>query len=631
MADKCSEGLLNGAVPGERGKQDKSVKRGNWGNQIEFVLTSVGYAVGLGNVWRFPYLCYRNGGGAFMFPYFIMLVFCGIPLFFMELSFGQFASQGCLGVWRVSPMFKGVGYGMMVVSTYIGIYYNVVICIAFYYFFVSMTRVLPWTYCSNAWNTPDCVGVLDGNLSSRAALNLALNATQKRTSPSEEYWRRYVLDLSDDIGNLGEVRLPLLGCLGVSWVVVFLCLIKGVKSSGKVVYFTATFPYVVLTILFVRGITLEGALTGIMYYLTPQWDKILDAKVWGDAASQIFYSLGCAWGGLITMASYNKFHNNCYRDSIIISITNCATSVYAGFVIFSILGFMANHLGVDVSKVADHGPGLAFVAYPEALTLLPISPLWSVLFFFMLILLGLGTQFCLLETLVTAIVDEVGNEWIIRRKTFVTLGVAVAGFLLGVPLTTQAGIYWLLLMDNYAASFSLVIISCIMCVAIMYIYGHRNYFKDIEMMLGFPPPLFFQICWRFISPVIIFFILIFTVIQYRPISYNDYVYPTWAISIGFLMALSSVICIPIYAIYKVCCSEGDTLLERLKNATKASKDWGPALAEHRSGRYAPAFSPSTESHLEVQPLQPEKSRSEAEAVSPVQGSNGSAHSQDSRL
>uniref|UniRef100_F6TSR0 Sodium- and chloride-dependent glycine transporter 1 n=1 Tax=Callithrix jacchus TaxID=9483 RepID=F6TSR0_CALJA len=447
-----------------------------------------------------------------MFPYFIMLIFCGIPLFFMELSFGQFASQGCLGVWRISPMFKGVGYGMMVVSTYIGIYYNVVICIAFYYFFSSMTHVLPWAYCNNPWNTRDCAGVLDAsNLTngSRPAtlpsnLSHLLNHSLQRTSPSEEYWRLYVLKLSDDIGNFGEVRLPLLGCLGVSWVVVFLCLIRGVKSSGKVVYFTATFPYVVLTILFVRGVTLEGAFTGIMYYLTPQWDKILEAKVWGDAASQIFYSLGCAWGGLITMASYNKFHNNCYRDSVIISITNCATSVYAGFVIFSILGFMANHLGVDVSRVADHGPGLAFVAYPEALTLLPISPLWSLLFFFMLILLGLGTQFCLLETLVTAIVDEVGNEWILQRKTYVTLGVAVAGFLLGIPLTSQAGIYWLLLMDNYAASFSLVVISCIMCVAIMYIYGHRNYFQDIQMMLGFPPPLFFQICWRFISPAIIF-------------------------------------------------------------------------------------------------------------------------------
>uniref|UniRef100_A0A8B9PST6 Solute carrier family 6 member 9 n=1 Tax=Apteryx owenii TaxID=8824 RepID=A0A8B9PST6_APTOW len=505
--------------------------------------------------------------------------------------------------------------GMMVVSTYIGIYYNVVICIAFYYFFVSMTRVLPWTYCSNTWNTPDCAGVLDGNVSTALNLTHLLNASQKRTSPSEEYWRYR----GGGMGGRGGLAPTVPG--------------QGLRCqcAAQVVYFTATFPYVVLTILFVRGITLEGAVHGITYYLTPQWDRILDAKVWGDAASQIFYSLGCAWGGLITMASYNKFHNNCYRDSIIISITNCATSVYAGFVIFSILGFMANHLGVDVSKVADHGPGLAFVAYPEALTLLPISPLWSILFFFMLILLGLGTQFCLLETLVTAIVDEVGNEWIIRRKTFVTLGVAVAGFLLGIPLTTQAGIYWLLLMDNYAASFSLVVISCIMCVAIMYIYGHHNYFKDIEMMLGFPPPIFFQICWRFISPAIIFFILVFTVIQYRPISYNDYVYPTWAISIGFLMALSSVICIPIYAIYKVCCSEGDTLLERLKNATKASKDWGPALAEHRSGRYAPAFSPSTECHLEVQPLHPEKAWSEAAAAPPVQGSNGSAHSQDSRL
>uniref|UniRef100_A0A452G902 Transporter n=1 Tax=Capra hircus TaxID=9925 RepID=A0A452G902_CAPHI len=625
--------LEQGGLPLEATKKDQNLKRGNWGNQIEFVLTSVGYAVGLGNVWRFPYLCYRNGGGAFMFPYFIMLIFCGIPLFFMELSFGQFASQGCLGVWRISPMFKGVGYGMMVVSTYIGIYYNVVICIAFYYFFSSMTPVLPWTYCNNPWNTPDCMSVLDNpnitNGSQPPALpgnvSQALNQTLKRTSPSEEYWRLYVLKLSDDIGNFGEVRLPLLGCLGVSWVVVFLCLIRGVKSSGKVVYFTATFPYVVLTILFIRGVTLEGAFTGIMYYLTPQWDKILEAKVWGDAASQIFYSLGCAWGGLVTMASYNKFHNNCYRDSVIISITNCATSVYAGFVIFSILGFMANHLGVDVSRVADHGPGLAFVAYPEALTLLPIAPLWSLLFFFMLILLGLGTQFCLLETLVTAIVDEVGNEWILQKKTYVTLGVAVAGFLLGIPLTSQAGIYWLLLMDNYAASFSLVIISCIMCVSIMYIYGHQNYFQDIRMMLGFPPPLFFQICWRFVSPAIIFFILIFSVIQYQPITYNQYQYPSWAVAIGFLMALSSVICIPLYALFQFCRTDGDTLLQRLKNATKPSRDWGPALLEHRTGRYAPTIAPSPEDGLEVQPLHPDK------AQIPMVGSNGSSRLQDSRI
>uniref|UniRef100_A0A8C2DVJ8 Transporter n=1 Tax=Cyprinus carpio TaxID=7962 RepID=A0A8C2DVJ8_CYPCA len=512
--------LLNGAVPGEPVKKDENSRRGNWGNQIEFVLTSVGYAVGLGNVWRFPYLCYRNGGGAFMFPYFIMLVFCGIPLFFLELSFGQFTSLGCLGVWKVSPMFKGVGYGMMVVSTYIGIYYNVVICIAFYYFFMSMTNLLPWTYCNNPWNTPDCTGVLGTSRANTTFANVSavmsglteiVNRT-KRTSPSEEYWRNYVLNISDGIGNFGEVRLPILGCLAVSWVVVFLCLIRGVKSSGKVVYFTATFPYVVLTILFIRGITLEGAVSGIKYYLTPQWEKILDAKVWGDAASQIFYSLGCAWGGLITMASYNKFHNNCFRDSIIISVTNCGTSVYAGFVIFSILGFMAHHLGVDVSEVADHGPGLAFVAYPEALTLLPISPLWSLLFFFMLILLGLGTQFCLLETLVTAVVDEIGTDWIIKNKTYVTLGVAIIGFLLGVPLTTQAGIYWLLLI--YIQKKLIMVTTTIFL---------KNY---LVLALKYVSPTPKQLINRFLP------------------------------------------------------------LQRLKNSVKPDPDWGPALQEHRKGRYA---------------------------------------------
>ncbi|XP_059840111.1 sodium- and chloride-dependent glycine transporter 1 isoform X2 [Hypanus sabinus] len=640
MPDKSTEAMLNGAIPGEMVKKDENLKRGNWSNQIEFILTSVGYAVGLGNVWRFPYLCYRNGGGAFMFPYIIMLVFCGIPLFFLELSFGQFTSQGCLGVWRVNPMFKGVGYGMMVVSSYIGVYYNVVICIAFYYFFSSMTSVLPWTYCNNNWNRKDCSSMLNPNRTynfTELSQNIStlLNQTAKRTSPSEEFWNYYVLKTSDGIGNFGEVRLPLLGCLAVAWFVVFLCLFKGVKSSGKVVYFTATFPYVVLTILFVRGITLKGAVNGITYYLTPQWDKILDAKVWGDAASQIFYSLGCAWGGLITMASYNKFHNNCFRDSIIISITNCATSVYAGFVIFSILGFMAEHLGVDVSNVADHGPGLAFVAYPEALTLLPISPFWSLLFFFMLILLGLGTQFCLLETLVTAVVDEIGSDWIRRRKSLVTLGVAIIGFLLGISLTTQAGIYWLLLMDNYAASFSLVVISCIMCIAIMYIYGHNNYFKDVEMMIGYPPPKFFQICWRFVSPSIIFFILVFTVIQYKPITYNNYIYPKWAVTLGFLMALSSVICIPIYAFWKICNTDGSTFWERLKNANKPSKDWGPALLEHRTDRYSTLGSPSYDFSLEIQQLNPDKEREKEQLPTEniehnlnLQGSNGSARTQN---
>lgn len=110
-----------------------------------------------------------------------------------------------------------------------------------------------------------------------------------------------------------------------------------------------------LTVLFIRGVTLPGASVGIEYYLKPDFERLLDPHVWSDAATQIFYSLSACTGGLIAMASYNKFSNNCFRDSVIVCLINCGTSVFAGLVIFSVLGFMATEKGVDVKNVADGG------------------------------------------------------------------------------------------------------------------------------------------------------------------------------------------------------------------------------------------------------------------------------------
>ncbi|GFW19429.1 sodium- and chloride-dependent glycine transporter 1 [Trichonephila clavipes] len=199
-------------------------------------------------------------------------------------------------------------------------------------------------------------------------------------------------DMTEGFHDLGGMRWELALCLLVCWIFVFLCLSKGVKSMGKAVYFTAFFPFLVLTILLIRGLNLSGSTEGIMFYLTPKWNRLAEARVWGDAAMQIFFSLSPCWGGLITLASYNRFHNNCYKDAILIVLVNCCTSIFAGFVIFSIVGFMARELGVSVDEVAAQDAGLAFVAYPEAVARLPVSPLWSFLFFLMLITLGLGTQ-----------------------------------------------------------------------------------------------------------------------------------------------------------------------------------------------------------------------------------------------
>ncbi|KAH9507920.1 Sodium- and chloride-dependent glycine transporter 1 [Bulinus truncatus] len=221
-----------------------------------------------------------------------------------------------------------------------------------------------------------------------------LKSCDRTVLPSEEYFTRNILRLNeaDDMGNLGGISLKLLIFLALAWLILFFILRKGVETSGKVVYFMALFPYFVLVALLIRGVTLEGYMEGIKYYIIPKWDKLANVDVWREAATQIFYSLGLAFGTLITLASYNPFKHNCYRDAIAVAVINCSTSVFAGFVIFSMLGFMAHVTNQDVQSVTTSGPGLVFVVYPEGIARMPFSSVWSILFFVMLISLGMDSQ-----------------------------------------------------------------------------------------------------------------------------------------------------------------------------------------------------------------------------------------------
>ncbi|CAI9533802.1 unnamed protein product [Staurois parvus] len=527
--------------------------RGNWTGKLDFLLSCIGYCVGLGNVWRFPYRAYTNGGGAFLIPYFIMLAICGIPLFFMELSLGQFSSLGPLAVWKISPLFKGVGMGMLLIVALVAIYYNMIIAYVLFYLFASLTTSLPWKHCGNWWNTELC---LDHHVirSSNSALPINISST---VSPSEEYWSRYVLHIqgSSGIGDPGQIRWKLCLCLLLAWTIVYLCILKGVKSSGKVVYFTATFPYIILIMLLVRGVTLEGAWIGIKFYLTPQFDHLLSSKVWIEAALQIFYSLGVGFGGLLTFASYNTFHQNIYRDTFIVTLGNAFTSILAGFAIFSVLGYMSQELGVPVDQVAKAGPGLAFVVYPQAMTMLPLSPFWSFLFFFMLLTLGLDSQFAFMETIVTAITDEF-PYYLRPKKAFFSFIICVALFLLGLILTTDGGMYWLVFLDDYSAGFGLLVIVITFCLSISRIYGIKNFCRDIQMMLGFKPGIYFKACWAFLSPVTLIGLLAYSILKYQPSQYGSYKFPFWSEALGILMGLLSCMMVPIGMLVAILKEEG---------------------------------------------------------------------------
>uniref|UniRef100_A0A8C5E6D6 Transporter n=1 Tax=Gouania willdenowi TaxID=441366 RepID=A0A8C5E6D6_GOUWI len=547
-----------------------TVLREQWEGKHEFLLSCIGYCVGLGNVWRFPYLCYRNGGGVFLIPYFLMLFVTGVPLFLMELSLGQYGSAGPITVWKCCPLLKGIGIGMLCVSVLVCLYYNVIIAWTFYYLGSSLQSPLPWS-CDHVDNAAIC-----GNAS-------AANGSSDPLSPTEIFWNERVLGVvhSEGLHDPGPVRWQLALCLLAAWIIIFLCMMKGIRSSGKVVYVTATFPYLVLVVLVIRGATLEGSLQGVAFYLTPDWGRLANAQVWNDAASQIFYSLGIGVGGLLSMASYNKFDNNVIRDTIIITMGNCATSFFAGFAIFSVLGHMAWRKGVAVQEVADSGPGLAFVAYPEALALLPGSVFWSILFFIMLFMLGVDTLFGNMEGITTAVLDEFphlrGNT--LHKSLF--LGVLCFCFyLMGLLLVTNGGIYWFTLIDSFSTSFGLIIITLFMCLGISFFYGVNQFCQDIVDMIPLCPPwcrrllLYFKACWVFCTPFLLLFILTYIFIEMYNTSlhYGAYVYPRWGKALGVCMGATCCLQIPIWALVALCRETG-TLRDRFQKSIRPLNCW----------------------------------------------------------
>lgn len=538
-------------------------EREKWGKKIDFMLSCIGYAVGLGNVWRFPYLCYENGGATFLIPYFIMLAINGIPLFYMELAIGQYLSLGTVGAWTaLCPIARGIGFGMIMVSFLVSIYYNLIIAWCLLYLFESFRKDVPWKNCGNNWNTPLCSETTERADFNCSAIGLAVGC--KTTSPSEEFFNHYILKITDSISDMGSVSWQIVLCLILAWVIVYLCLIKGVASSGKVVYFTATFPYVVLFILMIRGATLEGSLDGVLFYLRPDVAKLKDPRVWVRAASQIFYSLGVGFGSLITFGSYNKFNNNCERDAIIVSCVNCGTSFFAGFVVFSVLGFMAQTLKVEVGDVVTSGPGLAFVGYPEAIAQMPVSTLWAILFFFMLLTLGLDSQFAMVECVVTGLSDEY-PKYLRRYKPFFLIGVCVLMFLLAIPMCSQGGMYVFNLFDMQSGGISLLFIGFCEAAVIGWGVGTQTLGDMIEKMIGKRPNIFFLICWKYLSPLATLVIIIASLAQWGGISYDKKPYPGWAEFFGWLLALASMIMVPIFVIVQCYYSKGTTIAEKLRS------------------------------------------------------------------
>nr|AXS78275.1 Sodium-dependent dopamine transporter [Anisakis simplex] len=553
-------------------RSDSLTDRETWTSKVDFLLSVVGFAVDLANVWRFPYLCFKNGGGVFLIPYTIMVFVAGIPLFFMELSLGQYYKKGAITTWgRICPLFKGIGYCVILIAFYTDFFYNVIIAWALHFFFASFTTSLPWASCSNDYNSAACYEPSWNKNGDDGECVTTLN--EHGISAAEEYFYKHFLGLhhkgssnssvARSLTDLGSVNWSIATCLLIVYLICYFSLWKGIKMSGKVVWFTAVFPYIVLSVLFIRGITLPGAEKGIRYYLKPNIEMLAVPSVWQDAATQVFFSLGPGFGVLMAYSSYNEFHNNVYFDAIITSTINCATSFLSGFVIFSVLGYMSCKSGKTINAVAQEGPGLVFVVYPEALATMPGASVWSVIFFLMLLTLGLDSSFGGSEAIITALSDEFP---ILKRHREVFVALLFTFYMfVGLWMCTKGGMLIMEWIIVYGTSWGLLIAVFCETIVISFFYGINQFVSDLKEMLGFEPGWYWRICWTIGAPLFLLGTIVSSFINYKPLKYQDFVYPFMANFIGLIFALSSVSAIPIVACFKLCTAQGNTFKERVRN------------------------------------------------------------------
>ncbi|XP_025410954.1 sodium- and chloride-dependent GABA transporter 2-like isoform X2 [Sipha flava] len=628
VEEKCIK--LNITYEQPRSQTPQREQREEWGNKLDFLFSCISVSVGLGNVWRFPYLCYKHGGGAFLVTYFIAMVFCGIPIFFQEVAIGQYLGSGGMTlVGKLCPILSGTGYATMTIVFLLDVYYCVIVAWTFFYLascFLSFPD-LPWESCNNWWNTENCLmptsfnktreyfssdtiirmfntmpsilnnnlepwnkvifnrsyapkeeffknnsqftdfchtikllpiddlenftGIGDNNSSTSISQENGklfnqlrqhcINVTTK--TPAEEYWERRVLMLSSGIEDIGG---------------------KGLSQSGKIVWFIAMFPYLIMGSLLIRAVTLEGAGEGIRYLITPRWESLMNSDTWIEGTTQIFFGYSVGVGTLPALGSFNQFHHNCYRDAVLTCVINTLTSIIPSLITFSILGFIATFQGSTVNDVVESGPGLVFITYPQVVLQLPGARIWAIIFFVMLAMIGIDSEFCNVESFITGLTDKWSKYLHAKRKTF-TMSVCMGMFVLSSSMVTNGGMYIFQLMDMYSASgISLLWVCFFQTVAISWFFGADRFRECINQMLGFRPNLFWYICWVYLAPFVMITVFIFYVIKYEPVMYGThYRYPWWGEGLGITISLMSMIWIPLYAVYYLM-SEPGTLKQKLQ-------------------------------------------------------------------
>ena len=498
-----------------------------WRSRASFLLACIGYTIGLGNVWRFPYVAYAHGGGAFLLAYFVCLVLLGVPLYLLELALGQAAKAGPVKALRaVDPRLVGVGWAAVLLAGIISYYYMAIIAWALVYVVHSFRSPLPW----------------------------APSGTQTRVEAATEFLQDDVLHLSAGIGDMTMLVGPIVGAMAVAWAACFLFVCRGTKSVGIVVWVTATVPFVMLIALMIIAVTKQGAGAGVAFLFKPQRALLADGSTWQAAATQIFFSLGVGLGALVVFASHLGGREDVVIDAIAVPLCNALTSLLAGVTVFAMLGVLAHEEDVPIEDVITSNPvSLAFVVYPAGLATLPtgLAQVASILFFITLFLLGIDSELGTVEVLLGLAVESGAT----KSTAIAAAYVCVTLFCTNLWLASDAGEYWVQFFDSWGLLLGPFAVCACECIAVTWFYGD-DFLAAIQEMRGGRATggRLWRLLWQYFIPVALLCLfnlaIVFSAMDPSGFYGSDdetgaeaSELPSWALALGWLLALSSVVAI----------------------------------------------------------------------------------------
>ncbi|MDI6451195.1 sodium-dependent transporter [Anaerobaca lacustris] len=468
-------------------------ERGKWGTNLGFLLAAIGSAVGLGNIWRFPYVAYENGGGAFLIPYFVALFTAGIPILMLEFALGHHKEASAPKAFRhIDAKWEWLGWwAVLFVMFGIQLYYTVIIGWCVNYMCFSLTM---------AWgDDPDAF----------------FSRFLGRTDPGN-IWAIQ--------GFQGSIVVAVALVWLIDWGITYGGVQKGIERAVKVMM-----PVLILVTvgIVVWALFLEGAGTGIRHYVTPDFGRITDLEVWIAAYGQIFFSLSLGFGIMIAYSSYLSRDANIFKNSLIVGFANSSYEVFAGFGVFSILGYMAVQQNKEVGDVVRDSLGLAFVAYPQAISLLPFGRLFGVLFFLLLAIAGISSSISIIEAFVSAIQDKFS----FGRKRIVTVICAV-GFTGSLLFTTNVGLFWLDIVDHFLNHYGLIVVGIVEALVVGWLYRTDRLKAHIVANLGLSGTRhkvfnyivlqLWMYCIRFVTPVALGIAIVHSLVRELATPYGGY-------------------------------------------------------------------------------------------------------------